>query len=112
MSKINSRRLNSNIAAAVAVAALFVLVSFVTTATTDRSLIRSLIRSGSCLPCGEHVIPASCAPVAAGGGSGNKGDKDEEGSYSDSSGDVAVERTAVDFEKMARVPTCPIRLKK
>ena len=62
---INSRPLNSNIAAAVAVAALFVLVSFVTTATTGRSLIRSLIRSGSCLPCGEHVIPASCAPVAA-----------------------------------------------
>ena len=59
------RPLNRNIAAAVAVAALFVLVSFVTTATTGRSLIRSLIRSGSCLPCGEHVIPASCAPVAA-----------------------------------------------
>ena len=56
--------------------------------------------------------------AAVGGGSGNKGDKDEEGSYSDSSGDVAVERTAVDiikscyFEKMARVPTCPMRLKK
>ena len=30
---------------------------------------------------------------AAGGGSGNKGDKDEEGSYSDSSGDVAVDGT-------------------
>ena len=37
--------------------------------------------------------------AAAGGGSGNKGDKDEEGSYSDSSGDVAVERTAVDIIK-------------
>ena len=37
--------------------------------------------------------------AAAGGGSGNKGDKDEEGSYSDSSGDVAVERTPVDFIK-------------
>ena len=37
--------------------------------------------------------------AAAGGGSGNKGDKDEEGSYSDSSSDVAVERTAVDFIK-------------
>ena len=55
------RPLNRNIAAAVAVAALFVLVSSITTASTGRSLIRS----GSCLPCGEHVIPASCAPVAA-----------------------------------------------
>ena len=36
--------------------------------------------------------------AAAGGGKGNKGDKDEEGSYSDSSGDVAA-RTAVDFIK-------------
>ena len=55
------RPLNRNIAAAVAVAALFVLVSSITTASTGRSLIRS----GSCLPCGKHVIPASCAPVAA-----------------------------------------------
>ena len=55
------RPLNRNIAAAVAVAALFVLVSSITTASTGCSLIRS----GSCLPYGEHVIPASCAPVAA-----------------------------------------------
>ena len=55
------RPLNRNIAAAVAVAALFVLASSITTASTGRSLIRS----GSCLPCGEHVMPASCAPVAA-----------------------------------------------
>ena len=31
--------------------------------------------------------------AAAGGASGNKGDEDEEGSLSDSSGDLAVERT-------------------
>ena len=55
------RPLNRNIAAAVAVAALFVLVSSITTASTGRSLIRR----GSCLPCGEHVTPTSCAPVAA-----------------------------------------------
>ena len=61
---------------------------------------------------------AAAYQAVAGAGSGDAGDKDEEGSYSDSSGDVAVERTAVDFikvfyfEKMARVPTCPIRLKK
>ena len=36
---------------------------------------------------------AAAYQAAAGAGSGDAGDKDEEGSYSDSSGDVPVERT-------------------
>ena len=55
--------------------------------------------------------------AAAGGGSGNKGDKD--GMHSTGVRDVTSHvpfqlflSAAVDFEKMARVPTCPMRLKK
>ena len=56
----------------------------------------------TCSPQGKHEplrirLRPAAYQAAAGGGSGNKGDKDEEGSYSDSSGDVAVERTAVDI---------------
>ena len=51
--------------------------------------------------------------AAAGGGSGNKGDKD--GTHSTGVRDVTSHvpfqlflSAAVDFEKMARVPTCPM----
>ena len=70
-------------------------------ATADSGRNRSTAGGYDVFAAGQARAAAYQAAyqAAAGGGSGNKGDKDEEGSYSDSSGDVAVERTAVDIIK-------------
>ena len=66
-------------------------------ATADSGRNRSTAGGYDVFAAGQ--ARAAACQAAAGGGSGNKGDKDQEGSYSDSSADVAVERTAVDFIK-------------
>ena len=70
-------------------------------ATADSGRNRSTAGGYDVFAAGQARAAAYQAAyqAAAGGGSGNKGDKDEQGSYSDSSGDVAVERTAVDIIK-------------
>ena len=62
-------------------------------------ILRLKLRCGASLPWRIDTIDlsqkarAAAYQAAAGAGSGDAGDKDEEGSYSDSSGDVPVERT-------------------
>ena len=60
-------------------------------ATADDGRNRST--AGGCDVFAAGQARAAAYQAAAGAGSGDAGDKDEEGSYSDSSGDVPVERT-------------------
>ena len=70
-------------------------MSFVTTATTGRNRSTAISSGYDVFAAGQARAAAYEAAyrAAAGGGSGNEGHKDEEGSYSDSSCDIDVDGT-------------------